>query len=257
MGWYSIISILSDTRIRILLSVIIVAVLLAIILIVVEIFLNEKQKNEKEKRVQTPEERIRIYTNSSKSLEEKLNFLDKMAKLYFLDMYQIPEKTSYSGIIAKLQEKDSAKNEIKLCEEMFQTHYSEKQLTQKHVKQLSKILIEVENHRTDLSQKKTEKIEERIENKSQEKRKIVQPVEKRKIPLEPKQAPKKPNKRELRKKERAKKREERRLEIQKKKEAYRRQVEEEKIIKKEIEKKIQEDVKKKPAKKRKRNSCKK
>ena len=44
MGWYDVISLLADSRIRFLMGFVIVAIIVAIILILVEIFLKEKER---------------------------------------------------------------------------------------------------------------------------------------------------------------------------------------------------------------------
>jgi hypothetical protein len=147
MGWYDIISLLSDTRIRFLLGFIVVAIVVAIVLILIEIFFKERERSSEKKTEQTPEDRIKIYINSNKRPQEKLAYLNKIAKEYFEDMYDFPSTTSYSTLAEELK-KLGKKKEVEFCNKMFEIFYSKEGLDKVALTSLGKLLIEIEGHRT-------------------------------------------------------------------------------------------------------------
>lgn len=141
------ISLLADSRIRFLMGFVIVAVVLAIVLILIEIFLKERERQSDKITEQTPADRIKIYIDSGKSLQEKLAYLNKVAKEYFRDMYDFSLTASYSTL-AKDLEKRGKKNEIEFCNKMFEIFYSKKGLNKVTLNSLGKLLTEIEGHRT-------------------------------------------------------------------------------------------------------------
>jgi hypothetical protein len=165
MGWYAVVSLLTDSRVRFLMGFIIFAVILAIILISIEIFLKEKEQDKKKKVEQTPTDRLSIYINSNKSVQDKLEFMDKMAKEYFRDMYDFPLTSSYSFLIKKLANSGN-KIETLFCEKMFETFYSKKELDKNIINGLFKILVEIEKNRiVDKNDKYLEKIPSSVSQK--------------------------------------------------------------------------------------------
>lgn len=167
MGWYAVVSLLTDSRIRFLMGFVIVAVILAIVLILIEMSLKEKEKKEDEKIIQTPGDRIKIYINSDKSLEDKLAFIDKTAKEFFRDMYGFVESSSYNFLIKNLKSNGGRNVEVEFCEKMFETFYSKKNLTKNMISLLGKMLIEIEANRTvsDKKESKERKIEVNLAKK--------------------------------------------------------------------------------------------
>ena len=147
MGWYDIVSLLADSRIRFLMGFVIVAIILAIIIILVEIMLKERDRRKDVQFEQTPTDRISIYINSNRTLQEKFSYLNKTAKEYFEDMYNIPIETSYSKLVKKL-EGVGKKNEIEFCKMMFEIFYSKRGLNKIVLNSLTRLLIEIEAHRT-------------------------------------------------------------------------------------------------------------
>ena len=128
MRWYSIISLLSDGRVRFLLGFIIVAVIISVGLILFEIFLRKK----KERRAEKSEEdifadKMRKFLRGDKTAKEKLDFVDKTAKGYFKRVYGMPLNSGYSTLVEEF-EKNNRKGEVAFCRAMFVSYYSNKEL---------------------------------------------------------------------------------------------------------------------------------
>ncbi len=144
MGWYVLISLMSDSRIRFLLWFIVVAIIVAIILIFTEINLKRKRERVVAKlAIDSPIEKINHFLKNNKSPREKLDFVDKTAKRYFKDTYGNNINSNYSELIRYFG-KHRRQNEANFCKSMFEAYYSDEELTNSKVIALGKMLINVE-----------------------------------------------------------------------------------------------------------------
>ena len=144
---YASLSLLLDDRIRFLVGFISAAVVVAIILVILEFNLKAREKRKNRRLQQTPADRVKIYLASSKSVQDKLAFIDKTGKEYFKDTYGFPSTSSYSFLIKELGKKGNSL-EIGFCKEMFSAFYSKKEISSSQIKDIGKMLVEIESNRT-------------------------------------------------------------------------------------------------------------
>lgn len=140
-------SLLLDDKIKFLVGFIFAAIIISVALFIFEALLRKREHRKNRKLQQTPADRIKIYISSSKSVHDKLSFIDRMAKDYFRDMYGFADTSSYSFLIKELEKKNH-KTEAAFCKEMFSAFYSKKEITREQIRDVGKMLIEIENHRT-------------------------------------------------------------------------------------------------------------
>jgi len=144
MGWYALVSLISDGRVKFLLKFVIIAVVVAGILTLIEIRLKRK----KDKRLAKVEdesviEKMTKFLKKDYDLKEKLDFIDKTAKVYFRDIYGTRVHAGYSELIAYF-EKRGRKSEAVFCKEMFATYYSGQELTVDKIISLGRMLVNVD-----------------------------------------------------------------------------------------------------------------
>jgi hypothetical protein len=152
MGWYGLVSLITDGRIKFLLGFVVIAVIIAAILTIVEIRM-KKKKVRREAKVSEESflEKLRKYIRSDKTPIEKLDFLDKTAKNYFKEIYATPLNSNYTMLIREL-EKNKRKNEVSFSKAMFATYYSRKELTEEQVRALTKLFINMVNRKERLDE---------------------------------------------------------------------------------------------------------
>jgi len=152
MGWYSLVSLISDSRIRFLLAFVVVAVIIAGVLTFIEIALKKKKVKREEKTAQESFiEKLKRFTRLDKSPKEKLDYLDSTAKNYFKENYGTHANMSYSGLLEDF-EKNKRNDFIDFCKGMFGAYYSSKEIDNSKVLSLTNEFI--------LSVKKKERSEE-------------------------------------------------------------------------------------------------
>ena len=86
---------------------------------------DERKHKDKNKTMKINERWDSLKEESNKNIQEKLAYIDKMAKEYFEDTYDFPLTSSYSFLFRELKKKGK-KNEVEFCKEMFATFYSKK-----------------------------------------------------------------------------------------------------------------------------------
>ena len=106
MRWYSLISLMSDSRVSFLLGFVIIVIIFAVALTLVEFNL-KKKKTAKVTKTATDlaVDKIRKYMTYNKSSKEKLDFIDKNAKMYFHEIYGTSLESNYSTLIRELNKK--------------------------------------------------------------------------------------------------------------------------------------------------------
>ena len=167
MRWYSLISLMSDSRVSFLLGFVIIVIIFAVALTLVEFNL-KKKKTAKVTKTATDlaVDKIRKYMTYNKSSKEKLDFIDKNAKMYFHEIYGTSLKSNYSTLIRELNKhqlkrkighsKDGSpimanvapdKNEIVFCKAMFAAYYFVKKLKKDNVMALADLLIDMKRNK--------------------------------------------------------------------------------------------------------------
>ena len=143
MAWYTLVSLISDGRVKFLLEFIIVAIVLAGALIFIELLLIRKKRG---KTVKVSGEfrvdKLKKYMDSDKSPREKLNFVNRIAKEYFKENYRTPLNASYSFLIVDF-EKNKQEENVAFCKAMFVTNYFQNDLTDEQAKTLANLLMRI------------------------------------------------------------------------------------------------------------------
>jgi hypothetical protein len=163
MGWYALVSLIADSRVKFLLAFVVVAVVIAGVLTVIEVSL-KKKKARSEARVAKDSfvEKLKRYLHSDKSPKEKLDYLDSVAKTYFKEKYGTSSGASYSVLIEDF-EKNKRGEFLVFCRQMFETYYSSKEIDNTKVLSLANEFlssVKMKEHKEELSRvpSKTEKV---------------------------------------------------------------------------------------------------
>jgi hypothetical protein len=218
MGWESIISLaVMGSRVKLLFLFVFFAILFAAILIFIEFRVKTKTtKKEEEKGKGDFSKKILRYKKVDKTPREKLDLLDKAAKEYFKEKFELGPNKDYAALIDFF--KESKLDEfVTFSKAMFSTYYGSEEIRGEKVLNVIDLFVKA-THKKNITEKAKEKtgVMGRLEKFIDKRRESV--ISKR-LSKKARNAEKKLQKKKASKEKKVERKERRRLRISRKKHA--------------------------------------
>lgn len=168
MRWSDLIISVSDTKVIIVLSLVLLAVIIAAVLTYFEFRIKKKEEVVEKKTIEDLFiTKIKNFINSKKPLNEKLDFLNKASKDFFHKEFKTNMSTDFSELSDHFMKLREQRISI-FCKGMFNSYYLNGKFDEEKIQSLTKEFIEIfkyiglkktkEDNSDYLSEKKTEKI---------------------------------------------------------------------------------------------------